>query len=211
MNVKKLLIVLSFSVAPLFGDFHRVTSENRFESLIDKYPYAVVCFSPSGAEPGQRLERDVKRQLRSEFKDLRRSLKAASDSSDYKKHLKKDVGFLVVDTASGRAQEVDDRYAIENFPTCLLFRNGRPISHRSAMAMIVAPISKASLLSFIDRHFEDELEELLEERKEEERQRRLERLAYARYGYGPYSYWGWGYPYRSWGYPYYGWGYRTWC
>lgn len=207
----KLFGLLLLSAMPVFGKFHQVSSLKSFQRLIERYPYTVVCFDQSRPEKGQTVDKDSKQEMKSSYKKVRRGVKAASQKSDYKNYLNKDVGFLMIDTTSGRAEEIDDIYAIEQLPICLLFKNGKAISHRAAYAQIFDPITKASVLGLIDQYWENELDDLIDNKKEEEEERRKERLLYDRFAYGPYGYWGWGYPSYYWGYPYRGWGYRTWC
>ncbi len=214
---KKLLLLIALSPIFVVARFHEIKSEKRFDRFVNDYTHAVVCFAPSGPEGGVEADRDEKKEIRADFRDVRRGVKAASDHKEYKKYLKKDVGFLLVDSASGRAQEVDEEYALTKFPTCILFKNGQPISAMPRYAQIFDPISKSSILDLLEKHFEEDFQALIKEKKEEQRLEREERLARyeatARYG-GPYGYWGWGYgygyPYRGWGYPY-GWRRSYWC
>lgn len=217
-NIKLFLFMMASTVS-LTARYHQVSSDKSFEDLINKYPYAVVCFAHSGPEEGEKMDQEEKRELRKNFRDLRRRVKDAADSGDYKKYLRKDVGFLVIDSSSGRAQEIDDAFELNQFPTCMVFKNGKAHSYMSKHAQIFNPISKSSIINLLEKNFEDELYDLVGERKEEEKQEREERLARyaasARYGWGPYGYWGYSYPYYGWGFagPRYGWGhgYGYWC
>lgn len=221
MKSRVVLFILLAIAMPMVAKFHQVTSQKSFEKSINDYPYAIVCFAKSGPDGDEELTKEEKKEVKGDFRDFRRRIKGAADSKKYKEYLKKDVGFLLVDITSGRAEEIDDDYDLNNFPTCILFKNGKPVSHMASYAQIFDPISKSSILTLLEKHFKNELAGLIEEKKEEERLEREERIAryeaYSRYG-GPYGYWGWGggpyYGYYGWGHrPWYGWGYgyRRYC
>lgn len=208
MNLKKkLFFTLLWSVTALFGRYHAITGEKTFEKLINQYPYAVVCFAQSRPEKGGDISRDEAKQMREDFKELKIRAKSASDSGRYDKYLDKEVGFLVVDVAEGKAEEIDDQFALRAMPTCLLFKRGKAYTTLGQYAQIFSPISKDSILSLLEKNVEDELDEIMDKKKEQERLDREERIerykAYARYPY----YGGWGYPYYGWGWGGYGgWG-----
>ena len=190
--------------------YHMITSQKSFEDLVNRYPYAVVCFSPSKSDD-KSLDRDAKREVRDDFRALGGRLRSASKSDKFERYLRGKVGFLLIDTAANRAKEIDDELDLDAFPTCLLFKQGKAML---GYTQIFNPISKYSILSLLEKHFEEDFETLIAEKKKEEQLDREERIArydaYARYGY-PYGYYGWGYG-PHWHYPRFGWyghyGYR---
>ena len=213
--MKKLLlfVFVLFGVSMQFARYHMVTSHKSFEKLINKYPYAVVCFAESRGDKDE-LSKEELRDMRSEYRSLKRRVQGASNARRYKEYLRNDVGFVLVDVASGKAEEITDDFSFTKYPTCILFKRGKAYAIAKQYAQIFDPISKSSILTLLEKHFNDELEELVEDKKEEEQLRREERIArynaHARYGYPYYGYgWGWGYPYHSYGW---GWGgYRGGC
>lgn len=195
--------MLFFASTHLMARYHSVRSEDELTSLLNKYQYTVVCFAPSGALADQELHRDEKQEIRQTFKDLQNIVKTSAARDQYHRFLNKDIGFLVVDTASKRAHEVSGDYALRTFPSCLVFDSGslpfkQPLIH---------PKTSASIIKFLEQAYGDKIKEMLKERKEEDRLRRQERIAsyyaYGAYGY-PYYGWGWSYPYWGGYYPYYG-------
>jgi hypothetical protein len=97
--LQKLLLPAFFwiavSSAMVFAKYHEVKSDVDFNKLINQYQYSVACFAPA---QGANDEKE-------DFKDLQNRVKAASKYDDFKL-LKKDVGFLMVDTASKKAQDL---------------------------------------------------------------------------------------------------------
>lgn len=201
-----MLLVLS---APMYSKYHSVSSERELESLVNKYPYAVVCFAPSTPLEDGAATRDEKREVRHEFKGLQSKVKSAADRDKYRHYLGKDVGFLVVDVANKRAQEVTHDYALEQFPSCLVFQSGAVAGKQP----LIHPTSPAQIVKTLENQYGDKIEKMVKERKEDERLLREERIA-SYYAYGNYPYgWGWAGPYGYYhygmgGYPFYGnWGF----
>lgn len=187
----------------VFAKYHRVGGQKDFEKLINKYQYSVVCFAPSDVVlDGDRSNHEKRRELRSEFKSLEEKVRAAADRGNMKRYLTKDVGFMVVDVASKRAREVDVEYALDKFPTCLVFKQGELAKSTS----LFAPTSSRQIVALLEKNFGPELEKMTKDRREDERLAREERIAsvysYPMYGWGgPYYYGG----YYGWRRPYYFW------
>jgi len=201
--MKKMIIMfLALMNVCLVAKYHAVSSQKEFGKLLDKYPYAVVCFAPSGAmRDHEKLDSREKHDLKNEFRSLQNTVKSASDSRNYRTYLQKDVGFLVVDVASKRAREVDEEYALKEFPTCLLFKDGQV----NMMAQIMYPKSRYDIISLLEKKVGAELDKIIKDKKEDERLERQERIAQYNamsnyyYPYGG-SYWGgpyWGYRYPA--------------
>lgn len=213
---KKIFYTLLWSTSLMSARHHVVKGEKTFQKLINQYPYAVVCFAESKPDKGGEVTREDAKQMREEFKeefkDINISLKGASDKHLYDKYLDKEVGFILVDAASGKAEEIDDKLSLTKMPTCLLFKRGRPYTTLHQYAQIFAPISQDGILSLLEKNVEDELGEIVDKKKDQERLEREERIerykAYARtpYAWGPGWGPGWGYGYG----PYWGvgWGWR---
>lgn len=196
---KLFFIVMSIALST-DARYHTINKDRMFDTLINQYEYAVVCFAPSRAEDKQ-ADRDEKKEIVQEFNSLKHRLKSASDSDSFKKYLQKEVGFLLIDTASGSVQELDDQFDLEKIPACLLFKQGKAIlTGKNHYAQLFEPKSKYSIVSFLKRYFGDDFDDIVDDKKEEEKLDRQERIA--SYQMYPYSY---GYPY-AYGYPYYGYG-----
>ena len=190
------------SSMPLVARYHTIVQDKSFDDMINRYEYAVVCFAPSRTKDKE-LNKEEKKEVATQFKDLKKRLKDVSDSDSFKRYLQEEVGFLLIDTASGSIKEVDEEYSLEIMPTCLLFKQGRVVfAAQHHYAQIFEPFSKYSILSFLDRYFKDELSDIITDKKNEEKEDRKERMARYQssaliaYPYGSYGY-TCGYPYDS--------------
>lgn len=198
--LQKLFLPTLFLIAALpsmmHAKYHVIKNDTDFDKLINQYEFSLVCFAPSQGS----------KEIKEDFKDLQNRVKAAANRDDFKTILRKDVGFLVVDNASKKAQDLPGDYAISKFPTCMLFAQGAATGSK-----LVAPKSASELMKLLEQKFGTELEKLTKQRREDERLNRQERIAnyyaYASspYAWYPYAYW----PYSRWGvYPYgVGWGF----
>ena len=152
---KFISVLFLLSATVMHAKYHMIVKDQAFDDLVNKYEYAVVCFAPSHAKD-KGLDRTEKKEVVADFQDLKKRLKAASDSESFKKYLKREVGFLLIDTASGHVKEVDEEFALESMPTCLLFKQGKVIFAAQQYAQIFEPISKYSILSFLGKYFKHE-------------------------------------------------------
>lgn len=185
----------------MLAKFHTIVKDQSFDDLLNKYEYAVVCLAPSRVKDKE-VDKNEKKEVQLSFKELKKRLKEASESDTFKKYLQHEVGFLLVDTASGHVKEVDEEFSIETTPTCLLFKHGKVVLSAQHYAQIFDPISKHSILLFLKKYFKDEFEEIVTDKKEEKEEARKERIAryqsstLVAYPYGAYGYYV-GYPYDS--------------
>jgi hypothetical protein len=201
MKQKIMIWAVMLVSMPLVARYHSVNSDKEFEKLVNQYPYAVVCFAPSSPlSKGQ--DRDEKDDTKRDYKEIVRTLKAASNREAYHRYLNKDVGFLVVDVAAKKAHEVSQEYALSQFPICTVFQSGAVEKQFSSLR----PTSSHDVLRLLEKSHGKALKERLKDRKDDERLKREERIANA-YWYGN-SLYGWGYPGYGygWGYPGYGYG-----
>lgn len=204
-NLKNIFLV---AVLPIMAHakYHLVRNDADFDRLINQYEYSVVCFAPAHGVDELKLDHDEKQKIKDEFQALQNRVKAAAGRDEFKTFLKKDVGFLVVDSSSKKTQDLPNDFAISKFPTCLVFKDGALVNSK-----VVAPQSASDLIKLLQKSFGTQLDALIKERKEDDILDRQERIA-SYYSYGssayawyPYAYW----PYSRWGvYPYgLGWGF----
>jgi len=198
--MKKLMIVMALvSGFCVQAKYHVVSSQKELERLLDRYEYAVVCFAP--ASPGQEydLDKEGKKEIRHEFRALEQDVTKASQSKYFDTYLKQDVGFLMVNVTSKRAQGVEEKYNLDQFPVCKIFKQGKLRS----TTQLASPASRYDILSFIDKQVGPELDKIVKDRKEDDKQRNQDWLD-AQYAsvakYSPYGAW----PTYSWGGPYWG-------
>lgn len=193
--LKNILLMVMLPVM-VCAKYHKVKNDAEFDRLINQYEYSVVCFAPAQGSQDNKEE----------FQVLQNRMQAASKYDDFKTLLKKDVGFLMVDSASKKAQDLPKDFSIAKFPTCLIFHEGA-----AAGSKMVAPQSASDLIKLLKQKFGKEIETLTKERREDDRLDRQERIAnYYSYSSSPYAWYPYAYwPYSRWGvYPYgLGWGF----
>lgn len=201
MKINRLFLLCLTSSVAMLGKFHTIVKDEAFDDLVNKYEYAVVCLAPSRAK-SKNFDKDEKKEIAISFKDLKKRLKEASESEKFKQYLQQEVGFLLIDTASSLIKEVDEEFAVETTPTCLLFKHGKVVLTARRYAQIYEPFSKFSILSFLSKYFKHEFNDIVAEKKDEEEENRKERIAryqssaLVAYPYGAYGYYS-GYPYDS--------------
>lgn len=197
--LKKFMLAIALPTV-IVAKFQDVHNDAEFDRLLNQYQFSVVCFaSAKGADD----QKDA-------FKDLKNRMIAAAKRDDFKL-LRKDVGFLMVDSSSKKVQDLPHDYKISKFPICLIFQDGKMIE-----SSIFNPKSTSDIIKFLDKNVGNQLDDLVADRKENARLDREERIAsyyqYASspwvnppYGWMPYG----TYPYTRWGvYPYgLGWNY----
>lgn len=201
MKINKIWLLFFMSPISMLAKFHTIVKDQAFDDLVNKYEYAVVCLAPSRATDKD-LDKDEKKEVALNFKDLKKRLREASQSDTFRRYLQEEVGFLLIDTASGHVKEIDEEFAIEATPTCLLFKHGKVVLTAQHYAQIFEPISKYSILSFLGKYFRREFDDIVSDKKNEEKEERKERIAryqssaIVAYPYGGYGYYV-GYPYDS--------------
>ena len=207
--MKKIIMVLALaSSACMQARYHMVSSQKEFERLLDRYEYAVVCFAPdrvsSDEQDKEVVNKSERNNIKQEFRSLKNSVEKASESKDFDTYLKQDVGFLVVNVANKKAQEVDKQYALTEFPVCMIFKNGQA----SSMTKMLRPKSRYDILSFVDKKVGAELDKIVKDRKEDDRRAQQDwidsqyRSVLKYYPYGSWPAYTWSGPY--WGGPYSG-------
>lgn len=219
MNMKKILLAMILLSQGLQARYHSVKNEEQFVDETNRYEFVVAGFIR-----GTRGGKDLDKQLKKDIHLLKDTIKSTSDTDPYRKLLRDEVGFLVVDVSRDSVEPLVEKYKIKSdeMPQFLLFKNGKVLNAMSGeLAKLVGFISKADLLEFIDDYFGKNFDEILAEKadkQEKEREMQMARYqAYAAYrypygGYAPYQAWG---PYAYSGYahfyPYrYGYTGRAW-
>lgn len=206
------LVLVTMSLS-MMARFHTVKSARQLEKLVDGYEFSVVCFAPSGQTDGEDLDRDDKIDRKKEFRAVQDVVKSASERSEYKKFLSKDVGFMVVDVASKQADDLLSEYNLGTEPTCFVFEQGAPDKSKKVMR----PASVKDLTRLLEQEGGDSLKKLLKDRKQEADLIRQERISqnylyattypyWGGYGWGGYGWGGYGWGGYGWRRPYVGWG-----
>jgi len=200
--MKKLLVTLLIAV-PLGAKYHRATSAQEFEKLVDNYQYSVACFAQGSKQKGEDISSDELKGRQKSFKELQEMLQAAASKHEFKRFLSKDVGFIAVDVGAKRTQNLVEEYNVQQEPVCYAFQAGA----QDKTSKKIDPTSTKDILNVLEESAGDDLENILRDRKEEQSEERQERMA-RYYAYGGYYPYGWGYAWGGssyWARPYWGW------
>jgi len=197
MKQKIGLLMSLFLVVGLDARYLSIKKESQFEQEINKFQFVVVSFFQS-PDKAQEFDKELKKEIQS----LQETMKAAADTPPFKKDLREDVGFLVVDVSKNTMQELVEQYNIsfDDLPEFLLFKNGKVVARLSADKIVKnGHLCKADLLEFLDDYFGENFDDILEQKAEQAAQDREMQLAkYDAYAASRYPYGGWA-PYNAWG------------
>jgi hypothetical protein len=195
--------------------YFSIKNDSQFVDEINRYEFVIACFVRT-PYPGK----DFDRQLKKDIHLLQETVKATGETEPYKKLLKQEVGFLVVDVSKDAMRPLISKYKIQSdeMPQFLLFKNGKALTTMSGqLAKLVGFISKSDLLDFINDYFGKDFDTILAKKADErEKQQELQLARYQAYaayrypygGYAPFNAWG---PYTYSGYAQfypYGYGYN---
>ncbi len=191
-HILKIVALVMISNFLLHAKAHIIKTKEDFERCTNKYEYSVVCFVPS-------------QKLKTDFDDSANRLKAAALQDEFKKVLKDDVGFLLVDLSSKKNKEIAELYGIGQDAVCTIF-NYDVIAHEFWKAKSK---TTSEIIKLLYGAFGDQLK-LLIERCSNGRFQGSEKMPnyyengysindYIPYPYWPYSRWGtWPYGNNSW-------------
>lgn len=199
MNKKIWILAIMLVSQGLHARYSMVKNDNQFIDEINKHEFVVACFLHSAES-----SKDVDKQIKKDIKTLQDTIKSTSETEPYKKLLKQEVGFLVIDTNKDALEGLMEKYDIssEQAPQFLLFKNGKVITSISGrVAKLVGFITKSDLLEFVNDYFGKDLDDILAQKADDEAQDREMQLArYQAYSASRYPYGGYA-PYNPWGSP----------
>ncbi len=199
MNKKILFLTMILLSQGLQARYFAIKNDSQFVDETNRYEFVIACFLPD-----PHSGKDFDRQLSKDIKVLQDTVRATSETGPYKKLLKNEVGFVVVDTSRENMNPLLQKYKISTdaSPQFLLFKNGKVLTAMSGkLAKLVGFISKSDLLEFIDDYFGKNFDEILSKKADEDAQDRemqiakYQAAASYRYPYGGYA------PYNPWGSP----------
>ena len=185
--------------AGLQARYYAVKNDNQFVDEINRFEFVIACFLPD-PHSGD----DFDKQMKKDIHVLQDTIRSTSEMDPYKKLLKQEVGFIVVDTSRESMAPLINKYdiAVDALPQFLLFKNGKALTSMSGkLATLVGFISKSDLMEFIGDYFGKNFDEILskkadDEAKDHEMQvAKYQAYASYRYPYGGYA------PYNPWGSP----------
>lgn len=196
MTIKKWFFLMMVAFYNLEARYVVIKNSHQFEQEINKYEFVVACFisNPHG--------KDIDRQLKKDVGLLQEMVKSTSDGQPYKKLLKQEVGFFIVDMAKDSTALLVKEYdldATDQAPIFLLFKNGKQVQTVSGQsAQIAGFIAKSDLLEFLDDYFGKDFDSILAKKAEaQEQERQMQIARYQAYAACRYPYRGWA-PYNPW-------------
>lgn len=194
------MIALLLSFAALPAKYVSVKNEKQFHDEINSFDFALVALLPLSAQ-----DKNDAGDCKKDMIVLKKMVKALAETEPFKKDLKQEVGFIVLDSAKDGIGPVLEKYSIKDNTTAhfVLFKDGKalPESLDSIKPSDDEQLTKADLLDGMNNYFGKEFDDILAKKSEEQAQEhqmqlaRLQSYASARYPYGLYS------PYNPWGSP----------
>lgn len=179
---------------PIDAKIREMRSSTGFNSVVGRYSHAVVLFYDHSRE----IKKSNPEQY-SQNNRLETVFKTVAGRGAYEEA---GIQFLLVNVAKSGLWSTARDYGFKDYPVCVLFKNGSPLSDSSIRGFFGAE----QLHTLINTVWGDDIDQLVQQKQEERREIERERALY-----GPSIGFGFGYPYygRGWGYPYYG-GYGYW-
>lgn len=176
-------------------------SENRFYAALRKTELVVVLFYKDNRD--ERKAGESPEGLLNIFKSL----------SKFDTYRYANINFVKVNVEKAKVASVAQDFKITQFPTVLLFKDGDVVTDDNGNRAVLSDlITRSTLKNFIDTNLSDDIDAIIEKKREENRIRAENRAVAAAAWYGSYGYgypgWGWGgYGYPGWGFGG-GWGWR---
>jgi len=185
-NVCMHVVVLLGSSAVCLARVNDVGSTSKLYRALDKKPFAVAMF----------FEAERARCSGSDAKALMRDFGSLSNLPRYKEG---DVQFVQANLARNDLYSFKSEFYLDQLPAYLLFSGSLPLKDESGVPVMLRGVAtREEVQEFIEDNLQSDIDDHLADKAELREQRRQERLTY-----GPYFYFGYGYPYwNSWGYPY---------
>lgn len=201
MKIKIWFLMVGLLSAGLQARYYVVKNESQFTEELNKHEFAVVSFLGFIDDD---ISKDDLKKARKDMHVLQDTIKATSDTDPYKKLLRQEVAFIVVDSNKASMEPLMSRYKIkpEHTPQFLLFKNGKAVTDMSGkVAKLSGFVAKSDLLDFTNDYFGKDFDDILAQKADDEaKDREMELARYqafaaSRYPYGGYA------PYNVWGSP----------
>jgi hypothetical protein len=197
MNYKMMMLGFIFGTMMLDAKYVSIKNEQQFFDEINSVEFVIACFLPK-IEYDKNFDRAAKKDIQL----LQDVVKSTAMSDPYKKMLRQEVAFLVVDLSKKSLDDLAAKYPInhQSMPQFLLFKDGKVVSTVSGqLAQLVGFIAKKDLIDFVDEFFGTKLDELVEKKEDDlEKKRELDIAKYQAYASYRYPYGGYA-PYNAWG------------
>ena len=172
--------------------------------------------------PKDMRKQDMSKEERDQIKKHRNVVKKAIDrqkrSFENAGKAFKEVDFLLVDVSDKDNSSLTQSYAINYYPTILLFKEGKPFVVNNKKVSLTGDFSQGiifnepDIVKFVQKYFSKDIDMIIQAKaKADYELAKLRAAAPKYYSAGPYWGWGWGgWGYGGWG-GWGGWGYgRGW-
>lgn len=201
MKMKISFLAIALFAQGLDARYHVIKNDTQFFNEINAYRFSIVCFLTGFDEA---IDKDEQKQMKKENHQLQDMIKSISETDPYKKDLRSDVGFLIVDASKDSMQSIVDKYIVKNnaMPQFLLFKDGKAVMTMSdKLAQLSGFIEKADLMQYMNDYFGKDFDEVLAQKSDDQNKEREMQLArYQAYAASRYPYGGYA-PYNIWGSP----------
>ena len=201
MKIKLWIVALLTFSCGLQARYYVAKNDNQFVDELNKHEFAVVCFT---GYIDDAMNKGDQKKMKKDIHLLHDTIKATAETDPYKKLLKQEVAFIMIDVTKDSMEPFMKKYNIKlaQTPQILLFKNGKAITDMSEkFAKLSGFISKSDLLDFMNNYWGKDFYEILAQKADEEQQdrdmemARYQAFAASRYPYGGYA------PYNVWGSP----------
>src|SRR5258708_1648653 len=124
MNIKLWISVILVSCASLQARYYHAKNSEICREIIQKHPFAVVAFVDVAGSS------ESNRKLWSKYvHEFETMIKSTSATEPYKKSLKSEVAFILVDSSQDAMQSMVKEYKVQRSkPQILLFKQGKVIT-----------------------------------------------------------------------------------
>lgn len=200
--MKKIFVYVSVTlifIAYLNARVDLVKSVHSFNKTKDRAEVAVALFYKKDHE----IKKD--KELYKNIKTLERTFSRLEDTKRYEYA---NLRFLQINVSDPELQELISMYQIDQYPTIIIFVDGKPVKTKSnQLARVTGFISYQAMRDFIENSVGTVIDDIVQDKQAA---RRSGPRIYPYYSFGYYSpyyyppYWGYNPYYYQWPYPNYG-------
>lgn len=196
MEFKKLLFLLLLCTQSVQARYHAIKDENQFFDALNHYEFVIACFLPET----DMKDYDFKKNIHA----LQNVMRTISQTDPYKRMLKNEIGFFVIDMTKDSLQQIAKKYVThsKNTVNIVVLQDGKLVIDASDnKAVLKGFATKKDILDFMTKYCGEKIDELLADKYEQQEHEhnvisdRYQASKLARYPYGGYA------PYNPWGSP----------
>ncbi len=181
--------------------FYTIKHSKQLQEALNKHEFSVVCFTGNIDE---QMDKDDQKNMKKKMHSLHHKIKSIAEQEQYKKLLKQEVAFIVLDDQYDDIDAFAQDYGIklQQAARIMLFKHDQAITDiAGSVAMLKGFVAQSDIINFIDEYVGKDFDGILQEKADaqaaehEEQMARYQAFAASRYPYGGYA------PYNVWGSP----------